>query len=176
MWTFKRRQAASASLATAVAAFALTMATPKQAAASPVEYVKVCSLYGADFLYLPGTDTCTNASQIVANQFGIARLSTQAATGTAMAASLVNPWLPDNTNYAISLHWAGFDGQNAVGFAGLMRIKGNLAFSAGVSLGLDHGSLTSLSNRTQTEFGTSVPQQSWSNLIMLGRVGLQYAW
>jgi hypothetical protein len=26
--------------------------------AKPVEYVKVCSLYGAGFYYLPGTQTC----------------------------------------------------------------------------------------------------------------------
>src|SRR5436305_2071692 len=26
--------------------------------AKPVEYVKVCSLYGAGFWYIPGTDTC----------------------------------------------------------------------------------------------------------------------
>src|ERR1700752_1164289 len=26
--------------------------------AKPVEYVKVCSLYGAGFFYAPGTDTC----------------------------------------------------------------------------------------------------------------------
>src|SRR5215468_1796025 len=26
--------------------------------AKPVEYVKVCSLYGAGFFYIPGTDTC----------------------------------------------------------------------------------------------------------------------
>src|SRR6476620_12436540 len=26
--------------------------------ASPVEYVKICSLYGAGFFYIPGTDTC----------------------------------------------------------------------------------------------------------------------
>ena len=28
--------------------------------ADPVEYVKVCSLYGADFHYVPGTDICLN--------------------------------------------------------------------------------------------------------------------
>lgn len=27
-------------------------------AAKPVEYVKICSLYGAGFYYIPGTDTC----------------------------------------------------------------------------------------------------------------------
>src|SRR5213079_1213882 len=26
--------------------------------AKPVEYVKVCNLYGAGFFYIPGTDTC----------------------------------------------------------------------------------------------------------------------
>jgi hypothetical protein len=157
----------------ALAAFALMTATPGHAA---VEYLKVCSLYGANFFYIPGTDTCTNAAQIVEDQFAIARATTRAATGTAMAAALVNPFLPDNTNYAISTHWAVFDGQHAVGFAGLMRLQGNLAFSAGVAVGLDRGRLLTVSDRTQTEFGTSVPAESWSDLRVLGRVGLQYSW
>lgn len=42
-----------------VAAFALALALPCSAR-SPVEYVKVCSLYGAGFNYLPGTDVCVN--------------------------------------------------------------------------------------------------------------------
>ena len=158
----------------AIAMFAAPIATPCRAQA--VQYVKVCSLYGADFFYIPGTDTCTNASQIVTNQYAIARLNTLSATGTAMAASLVAPWLPTGTNYAISNHWAAFDGQNAAGFSGLMRISGNLVLSAGFAVGLDHGSLASLSNRTQTEFGTSYPSQSWSDIRGLGRAGFMYAW
>lgn len=31
---------------------------PSPAAAIPVQYVKICSLYGEGFFYLPGTDTC----------------------------------------------------------------------------------------------------------------------
>jgi hypothetical protein len=31
---------------------------PVKAKAKPVEYVKVCSVYGAGFYYIPGTDTC----------------------------------------------------------------------------------------------------------------------
>src|SRR3977135_4287425 len=27
--------------------------------AKPIEYVKICSIYGAGFFYIPGTDTCT---------------------------------------------------------------------------------------------------------------------
>jgi hypothetical protein len=177
MWTLIKEAhlvtARRARAIVAVAAFTLMTATPSHAA---VEYMKVCSLYGAAFFYIPGTDTCTNAGQIVENQFAIARATTRASTGTAMAASLVNPFLPDGTNYAISTHWAVFDGQHSVGFAGLLRLSGNLALSAGLAVGLDRGRLLSLSDRTQTEFGTSVPAQSWSDVRVLGRVGLQYSW
>src|SRR5215475_6461458 len=33
--------------------------------AKPVEYVKVCSLYGAGFWYVPGTDTCLKIGSYV---------------------------------------------------------------------------------------------------------------
>jgi hypothetical protein len=109
--------------------------------------VKVCSLYGAGFSYIPGTDTCVQNRQIVDNQFAIARLNTRAATGTAMAASLVAPWLPSGTNFAVSNHWAGFDGQHAFGMSGLMRISGNFVFSGGFAAGLDRGKLSTSGRR-----------------------------
>ena len=46
----------------AAAGLAAMIATSGHAA--PVEYVKVCSLYGAGFFYIPGTDTCVDARQI----------------------------------------------------------------------------------------------------------------
>ncbi|HEY5489816.1 MAG TPA: porin [Gemmatimonadaceae bacterium] len=168
------RRTARSIVSAVIATFAAMIATPSHAA--PVEFVRICSLYGAGFFFIPGTDTCTSARQIVDNQFAIARLNTLSATGTAMAASLVAPWLPTGTNYAISNHWAAFDGQNAAGFSGLMRLSGNLVFSAGFAAGLDRGRLLSLSDRTQTEFGTSVPAQSWSDIRGLGRAGFMYAW
>src|SRR5512138_3921354 len=118
----------------AIAVLTLITSVPSRAA---VEYMKICSLYGAGFFYIPGTDTCVNANQTVTDQFALARGLTRAATGSAMAAALVNPWLPKGTNYAISTHWAVFDGQHAAGFAGLIRLHGNLALSAGVAFGLD---------------------------------------
>ncbi len=168
-------RAIRATLAATIAALAFMMPAPSHAA-PPVEYVKICSLYGAGFFYLPGTDTCTNAGQIVQNQYAIARAGTLSATGTAMAASLVAPWLPNGTNYAVSTHWAGFNGQNAVGVSGLMRVSGHLVFSVGFAAGLDNGSLTSVAQRTQTEFGTSIQQQSWSDVRGLTRAGFMYAW
>jgi hypothetical protein len=38
--------------------------------AKPVEYVKVCSLYGAGFWYVPGTDTCIKIGTFVKLQAG----------------------------------------------------------------------------------------------------------
>jgi hypothetical protein len=37
--------------------------------AAPVEYVKVCSLYGAGFYYLPGTDICVKIGGFVRGQY-----------------------------------------------------------------------------------------------------------
>jgi Porin subfamily len=181
MWTSitaaPRNVAGRAARAIAAAAIGvLTLLGTSTPSRAVVDYVKICSLYGAGFFYIPGTDTCTYAQQTVDTQFAIARMVTLASTGSAMAASLVRPYLPDHTNFAISGHWALFNGQNALGFSGLMRLSGNLVFSAGVAFGLDRGNLTTLSNRTQTEFGTSIPQQSWSDVRVLGRVGLMYSW
>lgn len=39
---------------------AIFLSNSSAAAADPVEYVKVCSLYGAGFFYIPGTSICLN--------------------------------------------------------------------------------------------------------------------
>ncbi|MGZ5866877.1 MAG: porin, partial [Xanthobacteraceae bacterium] len=38
--------------------------------AKPVEYVKVCSLYGAGFFYVPGTDTCLKIGMYIRSDHG----------------------------------------------------------------------------------------------------------
>jgi hypothetical protein len=44
--------------AAGLVAVASTQAADLPVKAKPVEYVKICSLYGAGFFYIPGTDTC----------------------------------------------------------------------------------------------------------------------
>src|SRR5512141_1007065 len=39
--------------------------------AKPVEYVKVCSLYGAGFYYIPGTDICMKIGAAVRAEYAI---------------------------------------------------------------------------------------------------------
>src|SRR5262245_30954355 len=40
-------------------------------ASAKVEYVKVCSLYGAGFFYVPGTDTCIKIGGYVRDDFAV---------------------------------------------------------------------------------------------------------
>jgi len=47
-------------VAIAIGATVVLRPSTATAQADPVEYVKVCSLYGAGFFYLPGTDICVN--------------------------------------------------------------------------------------------------------------------
>ena len=51
--------------AAAFVAFAGAQAADLPVKAKPVEYVKVCSLYGAGFYYIPGTDTCIRYSGFI---------------------------------------------------------------------------------------------------------------
>jgi Porin subfamily len=44
--------------AAAFVAFGTAQAADMPAKARPVQYVKICSLYGDGFYYIPGTDTC----------------------------------------------------------------------------------------------------------------------
>ena len=51
--------------AAAVLAVAGAQAADLPVKAKPVEYVKVCALYGAGFFYIPGTDTCLKVGGFV---------------------------------------------------------------------------------------------------------------
>jgi hypothetical protein len=156
---------------TAVSALAIGWATPSSA----VEYVKICSLYGEGYFYIPGSDNCVNANQINASQFAIGRDLARMETGVALAGSLVTPFLPENTNYAISTHWANFEGKDALGVAGLIRLQGNLMLSGGVAAGLNQGGVVA-NDLFQTDSGTQSPSVHWSEINVLTRVGFEYAW
>src|ERR1700722_18407423 len=59
-WRFNMKMVKSLLLGSAagLVAVAGAQAADLPVQAKPVEYVKVCSLYGAGFFYIPGTDTC----------------------------------------------------------------------------------------------------------------------
>lgn len=61
-------------LAVVVALTGAALPCTAEVAAAPVEYVRVCSLYGAAFHYIPGTDICLN------DRTGDARVQTEGGT------------------------------------------------------------------------------------------------
>src|SRR5215203_3302146 len=54
--------------AAGVVAIAGAQAADLAVKAKPVEYVKVCSLYGAGFWYVPGTNTCVKLGSYIRYQ------------------------------------------------------------------------------------------------------------
>jgi hypothetical protein len=67
----------------------LGIASTAHAQLSPVEYVKICSLYGAGFYYIPGTDTCVN------DVTGDSRTQTEGGTWRSLIPSPQGKWVAD---------------------------------------------------------------------------------
>ena len=108
--------------------------------AAPIEFVRICSNFGLGYFFIPGTDICQNANQISANQAALSAFSAKAFQGVAISTAIVAPFVPTNANYAISVHWAGFDGSNAIGLGALARFGNtNFFLSGGVGTGVTGG-------------------------------------
>src|SRR3954466_11474987 len=55
----------------AVTAVQAQAETRQRVRAEPVEYVKICSLYGDGFYYIPGTDTCLRFGGMVQSDYAL---------------------------------------------------------------------------------------------------------
>src|ERR1700674_4313954 len=123
-------------LSSAAGIFAVTSA---QAAdlpvkAKPVEYVRVCSLYGAGFWYVPGTDTCIKIGAFVRANLSYNASGAGSPLGTATG--------PTGTDTASP------GGQGAQIFAGRFdRLETDM-------FGFNNRFGVSVDTRTQTEYGT----------------------
>src|SRR5262245_29646830 len=56
--------------AAGVAAVTGTQAADLPVKARPVEYVKICTLYGEGFYYIPGTDICLKVGGYIRSDYG----------------------------------------------------------------------------------------------------------
>ncbi|MBN9552556.1 MAG: YadA-like family protein [Alphaproteobacteria bacterium] len=84
---------------------------------------------------------------------GFARLDgriDKAFEGAAMAMAMAAPAMPSDKNYAVSINWGGFEGQNAFAGTAQARISENFMVHGGIGLG--------------------------STGTVGGRAGLTYAW
>ena len=162
----------------ALAIFGLVVAvcqagTTIRGQAAPVEFLQICGETSS--FIIPGTNTCVDANQIVANQIGAARQASTAFTGIAMSEALVEPFVPDHANFAVSIHEASFENKFAVGLSGLLRLQGNLMLSTGIAVGRDAGSVVS-GETTPSTTGQQSLVQTWDQFYVLGRMGPTYSW
>lgn len=129
-----------------------------QGSAAPVEYVKVCSLYGAQYYYSPGTDTCINANTgetrrltedgVVVGKTALAskvddidaRVQ-RAFEGASVASALTSPDLVQGEHFGVRVNWGNAGQSNAMGVTGAAVLgegrfaggNGRLAGAAGVA-------------------------------------------
>ena len=117
------------------------------ASAAPVEYVKICSLYGAGYFYVPGTDTCYNAiTGETQGPNGVELNRTDLAfQGVAEAMAMPTPIIQPGDHFALAGNFAEFETTQAFSLAGAMQFTTQLSFSGGISYGVD-----------QKTFGTRV--------------------
>lgn len=136
------------------AAAFLLLAPTREAAAKPVEYVKVCSLYGAGYYYVPGTDTCIKLGGWVRQEGAVCGYR----SGYYFISETSCPQRPDASSTALV-------GCRALGVSGFTEA------------GSDTCRTLRLTNmRTQTEYGTlrsyfaidNTPQGSWGVDIGVG--------
>lgn len=120
-------------------------------AARAVEYVKVCSVYGKMYYFIPGTDTCVNANTgqtKKATEHGVVEGVTQseqdtlnAQEGVAIDLAMPGTVVDQGKHFGVSGHVGTFDGKSAVGLGGALRLNDNVTFDAGAGVGLDYGTV-----------------------------------
>jgi hypothetical protein len=141
--------------------------------AAPVEYVRVCTAYGAQYYYSPGTDTCINANTgdtrrltedgVVSSKTALAqhvddidsRVS-RAFEGASVASALTSPDLVQGEHFGVRVNWGNAGQSNAVGLTGA-AVLGEGLFSTGGRL-------------------TGAAGIAYSGSTVGGNAGLQLTW
>lgn len=143
-------------LASAMALVAVAATEP--ALAQAVEYVKVCSIFGLEYFYDPGTDTCINANSgetkkntsegVVEGNTELRQMvldnaaqQQRAIEGVALGLALPNATVDPGHTFGAALNVGTFGGASAIGFAGAFRANENVTFNGAVGLGLTGGTM-----------------------------------
>ena len=161
-------------LAPAILGAATLLAAPSQAA---VEYVRVCSAYGPNYYYSPGTDTCINAqtgvtkrqvdngeggtttvtgkTALAAQVDDIDNRITRAFENASISAALAAPDLVQGEHFGVRVNWGNAGDANAFGITG----------AAVLSEGFAHG------GRLTATLGIA-----FAGRQVGGNAGLQFSW
>lgn len=135
-------------------AVVLSAMLPGVSSAAPIEYVKICSLYGTGYVYIPGTTTCMHvstgetreqtASGIVYGQTDLARRIEEQEHQSAISNALEDPDLVAGERFGVRINWGAAGEQNAFGVTGMAVIHdspsdfgGRLTASGGIAFSGD---------------------------------------
>ncbi|MCW5712904.1 MAG: porin [Bauldia sp.] len=120
----------------------------------PVEYLKVCDVYGAGFYYIPGTEICTNPvngdtrwqaeddqtirtwSPLVLQLMEQTEAANRAIEAAAVAIAIPTPIILSGDRFALAGNWAQLAGYHAFGLASAFSFGNALSINAGVGVGL----------------------------------------
>jgi hypothetical protein len=128
-------------LLAAGAAFALlTIAAP--GSASAVEYVKICSVYGEGWFYIPGSDHCVKAEtgevrweSEDGTQHSTIESVTQTNEGVSISLSLPGATIDPGKTFGVGVNVGAFGGEGAVGLSGSIKATDGLTLNGGVGVG-----------------------------------------
>lgn len=136
-----------------LAAVAPAAADSSSEPSGPVEYLRICSLYGAGFYYIPGTDTCVHAitgDTRRQTEYGTVRtwspqvlelmeqteLANRAIEAGAVTIAIPMPIILTGDRFALAGNWSQVAGYHAFGLAGAVALGNVFSINAGVGVGL----------------------------------------
>lgn len=126
--------------------------------AVPVEYVRVCSLFGSGYAYAPGTDTCVNVLTGETRRVtedgvvsGTVDFLKDASEGTALGLALEGAVIDPGKTHGIAANIGTFNGETAFGIGAAMQVGSGVSLSGAYGIGLHRGTSG-------------------------GRVGINYSW
>lgn len=145
------------------AAAVLALAAAPGALAQPMEYVRVCDIYGTSWYYEPGTETCIHADTgdtrretEIGTIFGQTDLADQVTDqrialdgmsrdiddlrdGIAAAAALPRPYVDPGHRFAVAGDWGQYEGSNAFGVGAAFRLDETFTFSGSAAVPVQGG-------------------------------------
>lgn len=114
------------------------------ALAEPVEYTKICSEYGKNYIVSPGTNTCVNVKTGQTKEEtenGLKKGVVDAIEGSAVSLALQPAFVEQGKSFGAAVNVGTFGGATALGFSGAVRITDGLTVNGGVGVGLTNGTV-----------------------------------
>jgi hypothetical protein len=135
----------SRKIAAGALALSLLVVPSLPASAEPVQYVKVCSRYGAGFYYIPGTATCINPKTGVMKQetshgtvtenSDVLNDALKAKEGVALSLAMPTATVTPGHHFGAAFNIGTFDGSTALGVGGAWQANDNVTVNGALGIG-----------------------------------------